>query len=305
MIEIEGITKTYRNSTEPAVKDLSLVLKNGEVVGFAGLNGAGKTTTIRMISGILFPDTGKITVDGHDIVSDKIEASKNIGWVPELPNYELNAKVINLLKYYAGFFEKDTKETEERMMELMKRFGIWAYRDRKLRHFSQGMKKRFSLVAASQGDPGNYLFDETLSGLDPEGVKDVRKFILDLKKEGKCVFLSSHILSELEMVADRIAIIKKGELIKIVERSELLSLGTRIAKITVDNIKDEVMGLLEKYGTPELSGNSVILKNLHVDPSGYSEINTELVHAGFKVSHFEIGGEALEDYFLEIVEGGN
>ncbi len=208
MIKLENVTKTYRKSTVPAVKDLSLILKDGEIMGFAGLNGAGKSTTIRMISGVLFPNNGNVIVDGHDVTSDKIEASKNIGWVPELPNFELNAKPVDLLRYYSGFFDKPEQEIETRRIELLKEFGIWGHRDKKLRNYSHGMKKRFSIVAASQADPKNYLFDETLNGLDPEGVRQVRKYLLKLKGEGKCIFLSSHILSELQLVADRIAIIK-------------------------------------------------------------------------------------------------
>ncbi len=302
MIEIEGVSKTYRKSKEPAVRNLNLELKDGEIVGFAGLNGAGKTTTIHLISGVLFPDSGTITVDGHNIVSDKIEASKNIGWVPELPNYDLGSTPLNLLKYYSGYFEKNESEIEERRTILMKRFGIWEYRNRKLRNFSQGMKKRFSLVAASQTNPQNYLFDETLNGLDPEGVRDLRTFMLTLKKEGKCLFLSSHILSELELVADRIAIIKGGELISLMDRKELQSLGSSHVKLTVENIDKKGIALLEKYGAVEVNGTSLILKNITGIDDRYFEINRELVLSGYNVSHFEIAGEGLESYFLELVE---
>lgn len=302
MITLEGVSKTYRKSTVPAVNDLTLTLRDGEIVGFAGLNGAGKTTTIRMISGVLFPDRGSILVDGHDIVNDKLEASRNIGWVPELPNYELNARPADLLRYYAGFFVKDDREFAERRTNLMKRLGIWKYREKKLRYWSQGMKKRFSIVAASQADPRNYLFDETLSGLDPEGVKDVRDFILDQKSQGKSVFLSSHILSELELIADRIAIIKEGELLNVIGRDELSKLGARMAKIIVDNLDQKALTLLEKYGTPEKKGNTVILRNIDSDATKYHEINAELVGAGYFVSHFDVTGLDLESYFLKLVE---
>lgn len=303
MIVVESVSKTYRKSREPAVKNLSIELNDGEIVGFAGLNGAGKSTTIRLISGVLFPDAGSITVDGHNIVDDKIEASKNIGWVPELPNYDLNASPTELLRYYSGFFGKDETETEERRTQLMKQFGIWEYRDRKLRNFSHGMRKRFSIVAASQADPKNYLFDETLNGLDPEGVRDARKYMISLRKSGKCLFLSSHILSELELVADRIAIIRKGELLKIVEKKEITSLGSRYLKIIIENIDKDAISLLEKYGEPQEDGNSLVLKNMKDIDSRYYEINRALIQAGYQVSHFELTGEDLESYFLELVEG--
>lgn len=302
MITIEDVSKTYRKSSKPAVKDLSLELKDGEIVGFAGLNGAGKSTTIRMISGILFPDKGNILVNGHDIVEDKIEASKNIGWVPELPIYELNATPASLLKYYAGFFGKDVSEILKRGEELSKRLGIWEHRDKKLRYYSQGMKKRFSIVAASQANPRNYLFDETLNGLDPEGVRDVRDFMLNLKKSGKCILLSSHILSELEIAADRVAIIRDGELIKIIGRDEISKLGYRSARMTIDNMDDGAVKLLEKYGPIHIDKNAVTVGNITVDASQYYEINAELISEGYRVSYFEIKGEDLESYFLDLVE---
>ncbi len=303
MIVLEGVSKTYRRSKEPAVKNISLELKDGEIVGFAGLNGAGKTTTIRLISGALFPDSGSIAVDGHSITDDKIEASKNIGWVPELPNYDLGSSPMALLRYYSGFFDKSESEIEERRTRLMKQFGIWEYRNRKLRNFSQGMKKRFSLVAASQTNPQNYLFDETLNGLDPEGVRDVRKFMLSLRKDGKCIFLSSHILSELELVADRIAIIRGGELISIVGKQEMQSLGSNQLRIKVENFDQKALTLLEKYGTAEVDENSILLKNIKGIETRYYEINRELVLAGYNVSHFEVARKGLESYFMELVEG--
>lgn len=303
MIVVEDVSKTYRKSREPAVKELSLHLKDGEIVGFAGLNGAGKSTTIRLICGILFPDKGHILVDGHDIVEDKIEASKNIGWVPELPNYDLNTRPIDLLRYYSGFFGEDNEAVETRRESLMRKFGIWEYRNRKLKNFSQGMKKRFSIVAASQADPKNFLFDETLNGLDPEGVREVREYMLSLKKNGKTIFLSSHILSELELVADRIAVIRKGELIKLIDRKDISSLKSKIVRIVIENPDKNAINLLEKYGTPKEEDSSLLLTDLKNIDSKYYEINRDLVMAGYNVSHFELTGEGLESYFLELVEG--
>ncbi|MGC8609645.1 MAG: ABC transporter ATP-binding protein, partial [Thermoplasmata archaeon] len=196
MILIEGLTKQYSKKRPPAVKDLSLEINSGEIMGFAGLNGAGKTTTIRIISGIIFPTSGKVLVDGKDIVKEKVESSKHIGWVPELPNFDPNGKAISLLKYYAGFYGVPRNEAEDKAEMLLKKFNIWNARKMPLKSYSQGMKKRFSIAAAMMGDPDNFLFDETLNGLDPEGVKNMRDLMLSLRKEDKAVLLSSHILSE-------------------------------------------------------------------------------------------------------------
>lgn len=301
MIEIRGLSKIYGRNQIPAINNIDLDINDGEILGFAGLNGAGKTTTIRIACGIIFPTGGKVNVDGLDIVKNKVSASKNIGWVPELPNFEPNAKPVLLLKYYAGFYGIKGGEAEDLIEKLMKQFNIWEARNKKLKNYSQGMKKRFSIAAAMLGDPKNYLFDETLNGLDPEGVKSMRKFMLQLKKDGKSVFLSSHILTELENVADRIAIIKRGELIKILDRDELPNLGKTVVKLKIENIDGGALRILEKYGTPEVIGKDVILKDLSFNSSDAHTINNELIRANYEVLKFDVSGEGLEEYFLDLV----
>ncbi|MCL6091024.1 MAG: ABC transporter ATP-binding protein [Candidatus Thermoplasmatota archaeon] len=301
MIEIRGLSKIYGRNQVPAINNIDLDINDGEILGFAGLNGAGKTTTIRIACGIIFPTGGKVSVDGHDIVKNKVSASKNIGWVPELPNFEPNAKPVLLLKYYAGFYGIKGTEAEDLIEKLMKQFNIWDARNKKLKNYSQGMKKRFSIAAAMLGDPKNYLFDETLNGLDPEGVKSMRNFMLQLKKDGKSVFLSSHILTELENVADRIAIIKRGELIKILDRDELPNLGKSVVKLKIENLDGGAVAILQKYGTPEVTGKDVVLRDLAFKPSEAHIVNNELIKSNYEVSKFEISGEGLEEYFLDLV----
>lgn len=305
MIEIRDLTKVYGRTQSPAVNKLNLEINDGEILGFAGLNGAGKSTTIRLVSGIIFPSHGNVLVNGHDIVKSKIEASKNIGWVPELPNFEPNSKPIPLLKYYAGFYGLKGPEIEEKIESLLKQFHIWEARNKKLKEYSQGMKKRFSIAAAMIGDPQNFLFDETLNGLDPEGVRNMRDFMLKLKKDGKSVFLSSHILSELENVADRIAIIRKGEVVKVLERSELSNLGASVVRVRIENLDKGAMDILEKYGKVETNGNSIVVRDLTLSSAEARKINNELARNDYEVSQFEVSGEGLEDYFLGLVGGGN
>ncbi len=301
MIEIRGLTKVYGRTQTPAVNKLDLEINDGEIMGFAGLNGAGKSTTIRLISGIIFPSGGNVLVNGKDIVKNKIDASKNIGWVPELPNFEPNSKPVPLLKYYAGFYGLNGSEVEDKIEELLKRFHIWDARTKKLKDYSQGMKKRFSIAAAMIGDPQNYLFDETLNGLDPEGVRNMRDFMIQLKKDGKSVFLSSHILSELENVADRIAIIRKGQLIKVLERGELSTLGTTVIRVRIQNMDNGAMNILEKYGRVESYGDSLIVRDISISAEEAPRVNRELNQNDYNVPYFEITGEDLEDYFIGLV----
>ena len=298
MITITNLTKSFKNFK--AVNNLNMEINNGEILGLAGLNGAGKSTTIRATAGIIFPTSGSIMVDNLDIVKDKANASKHIGWVPELPNFEPDAKPIPLLKYYAGLYGIRPDDAEKEIIELMKRFDIYPYKNRKLRYYSQGMKKRFSLIAAMVGNPDNFLFDETLNGLDPQGVREVRDLIIELRKQGKSILLSSHILSELQNVADRIAIMKNGAIIKIITREELGSLGATGIKVHVKNPNGKITDILSNFGEAGSDGYYYIIKNkAGADPS---ELNEELVMANYKVDYIGRDNETLEEYFLNMVK---
>ena len=298
MITITNLTKSFKNFK--AVNNLNMEINNGEILGLAGLNGAGKSTTIRATAGIIFPTSGSIMVDNLDIVKDKANASKHIGWVPELPNFEPDAKPIPLLKYYAGLYGIKPDDAEKDIVELMKKFDIYPYKNRKLRYYSQGMKKRFSLIAAMVGNPDNFLFDETLNGLDPQGVREVRDLIIELRKQGKSILLSSHILSELQNVADRIAIMKNGTIIKIITREELRSLGATGIKVHVKNPNGKIIDILSSFGEAGSDGYYYIIQNkAGADPS---KLNEELVRANYKVDYISMDNETLEDYFLNMVK---
>ncbi len=305
MIVVENLSKSYGKNTSPALKEANLEINDGEIVGFAGLNGAGKTTTLRIISGIILPSSGRAMIDGNDIVKQKIAASMNLAIVPELPTFDLSQKPIPLLRYYAGLYGIDKETTNERIESLMKTFDIWDARGKKLGAYSQGMKKRFAIVAALISDPKNILFDETLNGLDPEGVKSMRKLMLDLKKQGKCVFLSSHILSELENIADRVLIIKKGSIIKSLDRAELPSLGSPSIHLVVSNPDIKMMDVLNGYGDVQQTGSEIMITNLTVPYEKAGLLNSELAKSGYIVTKFEITGERLEEYFLSLVGGSN
>lgn len=303
MITIEHVSKTYSSDSSPAVNDLSLEIRDGEILGLVGLNGAGKSTTIRMASGIILPTSGKITVDGYDIVKAKVKASSLIGWIPEAPNFEPNAKPIPLMKYFAGFYDLKEKDVDKVIMDRLDKVGLRPYIGRKLNTYSHGMKKRFSIAESLIGDPQNIFFDETLNGLDPEGVVFVRKLIRSLKSEGKAILLSSHILTEVQNIADRVAIISHGELVKTLMRDEMKSLGREAIHITVDNPDDKLGSMLEKYGQASMAGGEVTITDLSVSRGDYPEIASELVLNGYRVRNFTSTGVSLEEYFITLVGG--
>lgn len=300
-IEIQSASKIYTKSAPPALSELNLEIHDGEILGLVGLNGAGKTTTIRMSSGIIFPTKGRILIDGHDIVKEKVKAAGNIGWIPEFPNFEPNATPLPLMRYFAGYYGLKSAKAEARIMELMEMVGLKPYLDRKLRNYSQGMKKRFAIAESIVGDPQNIMFDETLNGLDPEGVLFVRNLMLDLKKRGKAILLSSHILSEIEDVADRVAIIDHGKLIRLLKKSELRSLGKLSIHLKVVNYDDACKAMLSDYGEVEKETDGVVLRNLKLNYEQVSVIPEKLIKSGYQLMRFDPIGESLEDYFFESI----
>lgn len=297
MIELTGLTKKFPKSKFPAVDDASLEINDGEIMGFAGLNGAGKTTTMRVIAGVLLPSSGKVLANGHDIVKDKIAASRTIAWVPESPNFEPDSKPAPLLRYYAGFFGVSGNEARERVDKALETVGLAQYTKKKLKNYSQGMKKRFSLAVSLVAERQNYLFDETLNGLDPEGLQFLRKLILGLKKEGKAVFLSSHILSELENLADRVAIIHRGKIVSVTTPDQLANTKSETVKVVVANPDDKLRSLLAEYGSLEIRGGSITIRNF---TGKTSAVNRMLLDKGYDVRNFS-SEASLEDYFFSQV----
>jgi ABC-2 type transport system ATP-binding protein len=204
------------------------------------------------------------------------------------------------MRYFAGFYGIDKKEADTKSKELLKALGLAGFERRKFRTYSQGMKKRFSLAASLLPDPQNYLFDEILNGLDPEGIHYFRGLIVELKKRNKAVLLSSHILTEVEALADRVVFIHKGNVVKIATREELASYGAKILKVTIQNLDDNAVGYMESLGDVRVSGKTIVLSNFTEDPS---VINSGLVAKGFLVSEFSLQKTSLEEYFFKLVGG--
>jgi len=302
MIRIEGLTK-YFTKKHPAIDNVSFDVNDGEIVGFVGLNGAGKTTTIRVASGVALPSSGKVSIDGQDIVEQKPQASRNIGWVPEFPNYEQNAKAKSLILYFAGFRGIDKVVAEKRAQELFEQLSLTGNEGKKLREYSQGMKKRFSLAVALLPNPKNLLFDEILNGLDPQGIHYIRSLMVDLKKQNKSVLLSSHILSEIETISDRVVFIHQGKVIKIVSRAELSAIGESggVLRMVIPNLNEDALTFLRILGEVKVEGkDSVSLSGFVLDPT---VISSELIKRGFLLREFTFEKSNLEEYFFKLVGG--
>ncbi len=301
MIRVDNLTKVFSKSSVPAIDSVSFEVANGEIVGFVGLNGAGKTTTIRIAAGISLPTSGSASVDGHDLVADKVEASKRIGWVPELPNFEPNATASSLMEYFGGFYGLSSSASRTRSAELLKSVGLEGSESKTLRTYSQGMKKRFSLAASMLGNPQNYLFDEVLNGLDPAGIHYFRGLMTDLRAQGAAVLLSSHVLVEVESIADRVVFIHKGRMIKTITRDDLAALGGTVVRMVIRNVDDKALAYLRGLGELRVENGALFLTS-KTDPA---RLNSDLVRRGYEVTEFAVQREGLEEYFLKLVGEAN
>ncbi|AHC51349.1 ABC transporter ATP-binding protein [Sulfolobus acidocaldarius SUSAZ] len=294
-MKVKNISKKYGRIT--AIQDVSFEVKDGEIVGYVGLNGAGKTTTIEIISGVRSPDQGDVEIDGHSIVKEKRVASKNLGWVPELPIFEQDAKALDYFIYLAGFYGISTEEARRKAQELFSMVGLEGREKDKLKNYSQGMKKRFALAVSMLSDPKNFLFDEVLNGLDPQGIAFFRDLAIRFKKEGKGVLFSSHILTEVENIADRVIFIHKGRIMKEMTIDEIRNYaGSSNVRVILQKPDDTVIKVAEKYGIPRIEGNTLYISDFKGDmQSLFSDLAQYGVNDIGKVSN------NLEEIFFKII----
>lgn len=212
MIKLENVSKSYVKGKK-SVDTLNLEIKDGEIFGFLGPNGAGKTTTIKMITGILNSDEGKILVDDKDIKTDSISAKKTIGFVPDTPDIFLKLKGIEYLNFMGDIHEVPKEIRKQRIEELTKKFEIYDNLNEEMQGYSHGMRQKIILCGALLSNPKNWILDEPMTGLDPKASYDLKEMMRKHAKEGNCVFFSTHVLEVAEKLCDRVGIINKGKLI--------------------------------------------------------------------------------------------
>jgi ABC-2 type transport system ATP-binding protein len=226
-IEIDGLTKDYatgfwRKRMRRSLDNLSLSVEDGEIFGFLGPNGAGKTTTLKLLMGLIFPTAGTARIRGKSI--DDVAMHREIGYLPEQPYFYDYLTARELLDYYARFFGFAAADRRERVARFLELVGLTAAADVQLRKFSKGMLQRAGIAQAILHDPKVVFLDEPMSGLDPIGRREVRDIILDLKNQGRTVFFSTHILSDAEMLCDRVAVLVDGKLQGVGAPGEIVSM---------------------------------------------------------------------------------
>ncbi|MCX5858681.1 MAG: ABC transporter ATP-binding protein, partial [Proteobacteria bacterium] len=224
-IKIEGLSKFFRvgfwGKRVQAVTDLSFEVRQGDLFGFLGPNGAGKTTTIKALMGLIFPSGGQTWILGKKASEEGVRS--RVGYLPESPYFYEYLKGLEFLDFYGSLFKIPKKVRVKKAEELLTLVNLEGAADLHLRKYSKGMLQRIGLAQALINDPELVILDEPMTGLDPIGRREIRDVMVRLKNEGKTVFFSTHILSDVEMICDQVGIVNKGKLVTTGKLSELLN----------------------------------------------------------------------------------
>jgi ABC-type multidrug transport system ATPase subunit len=299
VIEISRLTKHFKNVL--AVDELDFQVSKGDVFGFLGPNGAGKSTTIRMILSLISPTSGTIKVFGKSLTENRKEILTNVGAIVEKPDFYQYLPAIKNLEILAKISGKEV--SNNRIMELLELVGLKDRTKSKVKTYSHGMKQRLGIAQALLHNPELIVLDEPTTGLDPHGMKEIRDLIIRLsKEENKTIFLSSHILSEIELVANRMIIINKGSKIVEGEVSKLLNTNSVKVTVEVDNSEQTVKVLENTIWYKSIESITENKLSVNLEQKDIPALNKYLVEKGVMVNAL-IPVRSLEDYFLSITAG--
>jgi ABC-2 type transport system ATP-binding protein len=286
-----------------AVKGVSFEVRRGEIFGFLGPNGAGKTTTLKTLLGLIFPTRGEARLFGHPSTSPL--ARERVGYLPENPylyQYLTAMELMDLFGRLAGV-PSSTRATQS--AELLRRVGLGSVMDRPVRRFSKGMLQRAGLAQALLGDPELLILDEPMTGLDPIGRKEVRDLILEERQRGRTVMFSSHILSDVELLCDRVAIVNRGELVAYGTLDQLLRRDVRAIEVELDAVSAEARQTLEGVGSAVVTDlRAHTLVTVQGEDDAHVVLRAALDH-GARVRSVTQRRETLEDLFVRKAIGAS
>lgn len=300
-IETENLTKDYpvgflETQKKRSLEGLTMQVETGEVFGFLGPNGAGKSTTIKLLVGLIFPTSGSGRILGKSI--DDIEMHRDIGYLPEQPYFYDYLTAAELLDYFARIHDLTAGDRRERIAQMLKKVGLETAGKIQLRKYSKGMLQRVGLAQAILHDPKVVILDEPMSGLDPIGRREVRDIILDLKRAGKTVMFSTHILSDAEMLCDRVGVIVGGKLRGVGAPSEIVELKAQGMEILFEysGSNTNATALL---GRASKTGNRY---RLEVGEGELYAVLEQLHAAEAKILSVTQLRQTLEEYFMHLVD---
>jgi ABC-2 type transport system ATP-binding protein len=299
-LEFQNVSKTYRRwlggQQVAALSQVSFSVAEGEVCAFLGPNGAGKTTSISILLGFLYADWGRIRVLGFQPGS--VHAKKRIGFVPENFAFYKHLNAEKLLRFHAKLAGVAEEKRIALIPDLIAKVGLSGYDKLKIGRYSRGMVQRLGIAQSLLGDPELLILDEPTSGLDPAGRKEVRDLILSLKAAGKTIFLSSHLLSEIEQICDQAVIIDRGRVVRAGTMNTMLVTGDQV-EIIANTLPEDLQAVLREWG-------ATIERNAHgvriVTPAGRKrEVVERLWLAGSDVLRLNPVKSSLEDLYMKLV----
>ncbi|HEV3253414.1 MAG TPA: ABC transporter ATP-binding protein [Candidatus Acidoferrales bacterium] len=299
-IEFEGLTKDYfvgfwRKRPRRALDALTFQVDQGEIFGFLGPNGAGKTTTLKLLMGLTFPTAGTARILGCPL--DDVRMHRDIGYLPEQPYFYDYLTARELLDYFARFFGFGAAERRERVSRFLEMVGLGSAAGLPLRKFSKGMLQRIGIAQAILHDPQVVFLDEPMSGLDPVGRREVRDIILSLKQQGRTVFFSTHILSDAEMLCDRVAVLLNGKLEGVGSPEQIVAIEGQGSEILAElPAGRDLPSLLAAHATR--TGSRYRLEV--AEPDLYDALDA-LRACGARILSVTQLKPSLEDYFFKLV----
>ena len=299
VLEVQDLVVDYGRGAKKtrAVDGMSFSIRAGECVGFVGPNGAGKSTTIKAIMGFLFPASGKVTVFGEK--AGTVASRERIGYLPEVALYYPFMKARELLELYGGLDRMSRAELAGRIPPLLEEVGLGGRGEVLLRNFSKGMQQRLGIAQAIISDPELLVFDELSSGLDPIGRYDLRQVLLKLKERGRTIFFSSHELTEVEDLCDRVLIVHKGRCIQEKRVEDLMHPLNRFTIVFSMNNGDQARELAEGFAlATESEGRYRCEIN---GAEEYAEVLRKLSSCGATILEARAEQVSLEKYFMDLI----
>ena len=304
-IIINNLSKVYNNGFK-ALEKVNLNIKKGEIFAMLGPNGAGKTTLISIICGIVKPSSGKVTVDGYDIIDDYRETRSRIGLVPQELTLEQFETVFNNVSYSRGLYGK--KPNPKHIEKILKDLSLWDKKDQRLRQLSGGMKRRVLIAKALSHEPSILFLDEPTAGVDVELRKDMWNAVEELRKSGVTIILTTHYIEEAEAIADRVGVINQGEIIVVEETKELLKkMGQKKLTVYLQEEVLEIPNSLKKYNLKIREDNISLdyTYNVQAKQTGITNLLQDLKDEGLKLRDLKTEQNSLEKIFVSLVKENN
>ncbi|MBN1222472.1 MAG: ABC transporter ATP-binding protein [Candidatus Aminicenantes bacterium] len=299
-LKVRNLHKSFKTGfllkKKKILKGISFAVEQGEIFGYLGPNGAGKTTTIKCLLGLIFPETGEIRILNQPYNS--LKAKSRIGFLPENPYFYDYLTAKEFLHFYGQLFQLAKGIREQRIHSLLRLVDLENSADLQLRKFSRGMLQRIGLAQALLNEPSLVILDEPLGGLDPIGRKEIRDIVIRLREEGKTVFLSSHILQDIEMICDRVAVIVSGEIINQGWLSDLISEKVLFTEVILSGVDP---ARLKDLGEDFIArGERIFLKVF--DESKLEDIQRFVQEENGRLLSLIPRTETLEDIFVGLVK---